>query len=78
MEFPFMSKKFFINFKDKSLVLNLIKTVGENAHRRCRLNKRFAKSGNNRFDLKIYVKFVVLASGENFTLKCRLRQAVNR
>ncbi len=41
-------------------------------------NKRFAKSGNNRSDLNIYVKFVVLASGEHFSLKCRLRQAVNR
>lgn len=41
-------------------------------------NKSFGKRANNRFDLKIYVKFVVLASGENFTLKCRLRQAVNR
>lgn len=45
---------------------------------RATANKRFAKSGNNYFDLRIYVKFVVLASGENFALKCRLRQAADR
>ena len=39
-------------------------------------NTRFAKSGNNCFDLKFFVKFAVYASGENFTLKSRLRQAV--
>src|SRR5690554_458194 len=39
-------------------------------------NTRFAKSGNNCFNLKIIIKFEITAPFEDFVSKCRLRQAV--
>jgi len=39
-------------------------------------NTRFAKSGNNCFNLKIIIKFEITAPFEDFGSKCRLRQAV--